>query len=42
MTLTADNRVVVYMGEDSPDGFVYKFVSADAWLETDGKANAKL
>ncbi|NEW09102.1 DUF839 domain-containing protein [Paenibacillus sp. SYP-B3998] len=42
MTLSADNRIVVYMGEDSPDGFVYKFVSADHWTKNDGKLNAKL
>ncbi|OCT16326.1 hypothetical protein A8709_02530 [Paenibacillus pectinilyticus] len=42
MTIRADDRVVVYMGEDSPDGFLYKFVSASKWTEADGKANSNL
>ncbi|MEW9701819.1 PhoX family phosphatase [Paenibacillus sp. SI8] len=42
MTVSADDRVVVYMGEDSPDGFIYKFVSTDKFSEANGKGNAKL
>lgn len=42
MTVNLDNRVIVYMGEDSPTGFVYKFVSTDKWSEGNGKANAQL
>lgn len=42
MTLTTDNQVVVYMGEDSPDGFIYKYVSAGKWSETNDNKNAQL
>jgi uncharacterized protein len=42
MTLDPSNHVVVYMGEDSPDGFVYKFVSASQWSEAGGKTNSLL
>ncbi|MBP1991621.1 PhoX family protein [Paenibacillus eucommiae] len=42
MSLSADKRIVVYMGEDSPSGFVYKFVSAGKWTEGNGRANAQL
>ncbi|NQX61050.1 PhoX family protein [Paenibacillus qinlingensis] len=33
MTLNASNQIVVYMGEDSPSGFVYKYVSKDTWRD---------
>ncbi|OAS17675.1 PhoX family protein [Paenibacillus oryzisoli] len=33
MTINASNQVVVYMGEDSPSGFVYKFVSKGTWRD---------
>lgn len=42
MTLSADNRVIVYMGEDSPEGFIYKYVSAGKWSEAGDKKNDQL
>lgn len=42
VTLRADDRVVVYMGEDAQDGFIYKFISANKWSETNEKTNATL
>ncbi|WP_236290015.1 PhoX family protein [Paenibacillus allorhizoplanae] len=39
MTLNASNQVVLYMGEDSPTGFVYKFVSKDQWSNGQDKEN---
>jgi uncharacterized protein len=40
MTLDSSNHVVVYMSEDSPDGFIYKFISAEKWSEGDGKTHS--
>lgn len=40
MSLNADNQVVVYMGEDSPDGFIYKYISSGKWAA--GDVNAQI
>ncbi|TVY09398.1 PhoX family protein [Paenibacillus cremeus] len=42
MTLSSDNRVVVYMGEDSPEGFIYKYVSAGKWTEAGDTQTSEL
>ncbi|NQX70663.1 DUF839 domain-containing protein [Paenibacillus alba] len=42
MTLNSDQHVVVYMGEDSAEGFVYKFVSAEQWSEDKNANTAQL
>lgn len=42
MGLTADGRVVVYMGDDKKDACVYKFVSAGKYDESLGRANSAL
>jgi secreted PhoX family phosphatase len=39
MSLNTINQVVVYMGEDSANGFVYKFVSKGQWNEGQNKEN---
>jgi secreted PhoX family phosphatase len=41
--LNSDNQVVVYMGEDSPTGFIYKFVSSGVWRGSqDSESTGKL
>lgn len=42
MGLSADNRVVVYMGDDDEDCCVYKFVSKGTYDPAKGKANSRL
>ena len=42
MGLTNDGRVAVYMGDDVKDACVYKFVSKDKYVESNGKANSAL
>ncbi len=39
---TKDKRVVVYMGDDQADDYVYKFVSTNAYIEGNQRANANL
>ncbi|MCK9511290.1 MAG: PhoX family phosphatase [Pigmentiphaga sp.] len=41
-TLAADNRVVVYMGDDQANDYVYKFVSDDKYVEGNMAANRNL
>ncbi len=42
MGLTADQRVVVYMGDDKKDACVYKFVSDGKYEPSKGRANSAL
>lgn len=42
MTLSADQRVIVYMGEDSPEGYIYKFVSNGSYSTDSAQDNSKL
>lgn len=42
MGLTADGRIVVYMGDDKKDACVYKFVSAGKYEASKGRANSAL
>jgi uncharacterized protein len=42
VTLTRDQRAVVYSGEDSRFEYIYKFVSRDAMKPGGGKANREL
>jgi secreted PhoX family phosphatase len=42
LSLTADNRVVYYMGDDQAFEYIYKFVSRDAWRRDDRAANRDL
>ncbi|WP_281887158.1 PhoX family phosphatase [Paenibacillus sp. YYML68] len=42
MGLTADGRVVVYMGDDKRDACVYKFVSKDKYNAANGRQNSDL
>ena len=42
LALTADNRVVYYMGDDQQFEYIYKFVSRDAYNKTDRAANRDL
>jgi secreted PhoX family phosphatase len=42
LALTADNRVVYYMGDDQAFEYIYKFVSRDAWRREDRAANRDL
>ena len=39
---TKDKRVVVYMGDDQADDYIYKFVSTNAYIEGNQRANANL
>jgi secreted PhoX family phosphatase len=39
---TKDKRVVVYMGDDQADDYVYKFVSTNVYIEGNQRANANL
>ncbi len=39
---TKDKRVVVYMGDDQADDYIYKFVSTNAYVEGNQRANATL
>ncbi|MCV5216865.1 DUF839 domain-containing protein, partial [Escherichia coli] len=39
MTLSANNRVVVYMGDDQANDYVYKFVSAGTYSAGNDAAN---
>lgn len=40
--LAADQRVVIYMGDDQADDYLYKFVSDQAYVDGAGRANADL
>lgn len=42
VTLSPDNRVVVYMGDDERNEYIYKFVSAGQYVPTDRSANRQL
>ncbi|MEW6097931.1 MAG: PhoX family phosphatase [Pseudomonadota bacterium] len=42
MTLSANNRVVVYMGDDQANDYVYKFVSAGTYSAGNDAANRNL
>lgn len=42
LALTADNRVVFYMGDDQQFEYIYKFVSRDPYSKTDRTANRDL
>ena len=42
LSLTRDDRVVYYMGDDQQFEYIYKFVSRDAWNRTDRVANRNL
>ena len=42
LALTADNRVVYYMGDDQQFEYIYKFVSRDAYNKNDRAANRDL
>ncbi len=42
LALTADNRVVFYMGDDQQFEYIYKFVSRDPYNKTDRAANRNL
>ncbi|HWP19307.1 MAG TPA: PhoX family phosphatase [Burkholderiaceae bacterium] len=42
MTLSADNKVVVYMGDDQADDYVYKFVSSGTYTPGNNAANRDL
>jgi secreted PhoX family phosphatase len=42
MGLTADKRVVVYMGDDKKDACVYKFISNGKYVASNGRANSTL
>ncbi|ESS59171.1 hypothetical protein EDP2_2878 [Enterobacter cloacae S611] len=42
VTLAADNRVVVYMGDDQKFEYIYKFISDNKYDPSDRKANMKL
>ena len=42
LALTADNHVVVYMGDDERGEFIYKFISRDRYDAANPKANREL
>jgi len=42
VTLAADNRVVVYMGDDQKFEYIYKFISDNKYDPSDRQANMKL
>jgi secreted PhoX family phosphatase len=42
VTLSADNRVVVYMGDDERGEYIYKFVSEDTYTPHDRVPNLRL
>lgn len=42
VTLAADNRVVVYMGDDQKFEYIYKFISDKKYLPDDRQANMQL
>ena len=39
---TKDKRVVIYMGDDQADDYIYKFVSTNAYIDGNQRANANL
>lgn len=42
MTLAPNGQLVVYMGDDANDQYVYKYVSRGSYSKSTGKANARL
>jgi hypothetical protein len=42
LRLASDGRLVVYMGDDAPNHFVYKYVSEDRYDPVRGRANGEL
>ncbi|MFT9849737.1 PhoX family protein [Aneurinibacillus sp. REN35] len=42
MTIASTGQLVVYMGDDANDQYVYKYVSKNAYSKKAGKANTKL
>ncbi|MCI1696350.1 PhoX family protein [Aneurinibacillus aneurinilyticus] len=42
MTLAPNGQLVIYMGDDANDQYVYKYVSKGSYSKSAGKANARL
>ncbi|HZX01359.1 PhoX family protein, partial [Kribbella sp.] len=41
-TITADGRIAVYLGDDEKGGYIYKFVSADKYDQSNRQVNSGL